>query len=105
MHNDSLLLDYAQHKIRVTAERRAHILEHPEMNDQFDKIVETLTMPDLIIATTADPSVHVYHRLYPHTPVTRKYLQVAVKLLADDAFMLTAYFSRRLKKGSIVWQA
>jgi len=74
------------------------------MVDQQDRIVETLMSPDLIIATETDPTVHTYHRLYPETPVTRKYLIVAVKVLPDDAFVLTAFFSRRLKKGALIWQ-
>jgi hypothetical protein len=104
MSEDQTLTDHQGRSIRLPQERWKHILEHPEMMDQHERIIETLVSPDLIIATDTDPDVHAYHRLYPQTPVTRKYLIVAVKVLTDDAFVLTAFFSRRLKKGQLIWQ-
>ena len=59
--------------------------------------------PDVVVATVKDESVLAYHRIYERTPVTRKYMVVAVKVAADDAFVLTAYFASRLKKGKIIW--
>ena len=105
-HNDeqTIMIDYRGRVIRLSEERRIHILEHPEMADQFDWIKETIASPDFIIATLVDPAVHVYHRFYPQTPVTRKYLLVAVKIGTDDAFVLTAFFSSRSKKGATIWQ-
>ena len=50
----TLLTDHQGRKIRLTAERRTHILEHPEMTDQFERIQETLQKPTLIVATHAD---------------------------------------------------
>lgn len=91
--------------IRLTMERRAHILKQPEMNNQFERIVETLQKPQLIVATDADDTVHVYHRFYELTPVTSKFLHVVVKVLSNDAFVLTAFYSRREKKGAVIWKA
>ncbi|MHB8629997.1 MAG: hypothetical protein ACYDBJ_28580 [Aggregatilineales bacterium] len=104
MSEDTFFTAHQGRPIRLTQERWQHILEHPEMTEQRERIIETLVSPDIIIATEADPDVHTYHRLYPQTLVTRKYLIVAIKVLADDAFILTAFFSRRLKKGKIIWQ-
>jgi len=98
-----ILTDCLGREVRLTAERWAHILEHPEMADQRARLEETLAAPDIVIATVKDGTVHTYHRLYETTPVTRKFLVVAVKIEAQDAFVLTAYFTSRLKKGSIVW--
>ncbi|MCL4250728.1 MAG: hypothetical protein KJ065_21435 [Anaerolineae bacterium] len=97
--------DHEGRSIRISDERRQHILEHPEMIGQLGRIREVLLTPQTIIVTNSDPSVHVYHRLYEQTPVTRKYLLVAVKILEDDAFILTAFYSSRMKKGAILWQA
>ncbi len=74
------LSDYWGRAIRLANERQGHILEHPE-------------------------SVHVYHRFYETTPVTSKFLQVAVKLRVDDAFVLTAFYGNRSKKGVPLWRA
>lgn len=106
MNDDTIILiDHNGREIRLTAERRDHILEHPEMADQFERIQETVKTPESVIATTADDTVHVYHRYYETTPVTSKFLLVAVKVLEDDAFVLTAFFSRREKKGTVIWTA
>jgi len=100
-----ILTDCQGRAVRLTEERWAHILDHPEMIGQRERLIETLAQPDLVIATVKDETVHVYHRLYETTPVTRKFLVVAVKMEVDDAFVLTAYFTSRLKKGKIVWRS
>jgi hypothetical protein len=35
--------------IRFPEERLAHVLEHPEMEEQIDKVAETLAAPDGIV--------------------------------------------------------
>ena len=96
--------DHKGRQIRLTNERWEHILSHSEMVNQQERIIETLTQPELIVATVKDESVHVYHRFYEQTPVTSKYLLVSVKILPEDAFILTAFFSNRVKKGNVLWQ-
>jgi hypothetical protein len=106
VNDDTLILtDHTGRALRLTAERLAHILEHPELNDQLVWIRETLQTPMFVVATEADETVHVYHRWYATTPVTSKYLLVVVKVLETDAFVLTAFFSSRQKKGNTIWQA
>lgn len=95
--------DYEGRSIRLTNERKEHILEHVEMHGQLDRIRETLKSPELVIATNLDEAIHVYHRYYAQTPVTSKHLHVAVKLLEGDAFVVTAFFSNRVKKGTKIW--
>ena len=73
------------------------------MVSQRERLAETLAEPDIVIASVTDEAVLAYHRLYESTPVTRKYLVVVVKTAQEDAFILTAYFTSRLKKGQIVW--
>ena len=106
MNDDTIvLIDHNGLEIRLTQERHEHILEHPEMVEQMGKIRQTIAEPEVIIATSADETVHVYHRYYATTPVTSKFLLVAVKLLEDDAFVLTAFFSSSQKKGTTIWKA
>ncbi len=95
--------DYEGRPIRLTEERLAHIRRRPEMVGQEPKIGETMAAPDVVIDSRHDPSVRLYHRLYEQTPVTRKYVLVAVKVLDDDAFVVTAFFTDRQKQGSIRW--
>ena len=90
--------------IRLTEERSAHILEHSEMEGQLDKLEEVLREPDVIIRSQRDLNIHLYQKQYPTTPVTEKYLLVAVKVEEHDAFILTAFFTDTLKKGERVWE-
>ncbi len=96
------LNDYRGRTVRLTVERQ-HILEHPEMVGQQARIVQTLAAPELVVATSLGTSVYVYYRFYTSTPVTNKYLHVAVKLTQADAFVLTAFYSRRQKRGKTIW--
>ena len=97
------LTDHQGRTVRLTGERQRHVLEHPEMISQLGRIAETIQSPELVVATRLDESVWVYHRFYDTTTVTSKYLQVAVKVAPEDAFVLTAFYSSRQKRGVTVW--
>jgi hypothetical protein len=103
MDDFKVLADHQDRRIRLTHERWQHIVEHPEMLDQHDKLIETLTSPSVVIESSKDSSILAYHRFYERTPVTRKYLVVIVKILLEDAFVVTAFFSNRQKKGTVIW--
>ena len=104
MADFEIFTDFQGRPIRLTDERWTHILEHPEMVGQRPRLIETLLTPELVIATAKDETVYTYHRFYETTPVTSKYMIVAVKIVADDAFVVTAFYSSRMKKGKIIWQ-
>ena len=104
MNGFEILPDHEEREIRLTVERWAHIISHVEMIEQRDRVVQTIAEPDTIIATVNDPTVHVYQGFYEKTPVTSKYLLVAVKMLEEDAFIITAFFSAKGKKGDVIWQ-
>jgi len=73
------------------------------MRGQEWRISETLLAPHSIILSHHDSTVHLYHKLFEETPVGRKYLVVAVKCLEQDAFVITAFFTDREKKGVRIW--
>ena len=98
-----ILYDFQNRAIRLPDERLGHILERPEMRDQEERVAETLLSPHALIVSQHDPTVCLYHKLFDTTPVTRKYMVVAVKYLDDDAFILTAFYSTKEKKGVRVW--
>ena len=95
--------DYEGLAVRLTDERFSHIRRRPEMVGQETKIGETCADPDVVIESRQDPSVRLYHRLYQETPVTRKYLLVAVKILTGDAFVVRTLFTDRQTQGSVRW--
>ncbi|MGE0823145.1 MAG: hypothetical protein AB7G75_15545 [Candidatus Binatia bacterium] len=100
----TVLQDHLGRAVRLTDERLAHLLEHIEMVGQLDKVQETLQDPHVIVRSQRDPNVHLYHKHYPATPVTEKYLLVAVKRMDNDAFLLTAFFTDTIKKGEQIWE-
>ncbi|MFN3763662.1 MAG: hypothetical protein ACK4WK_10760, partial [Anaerolineae bacterium] len=59
-----LLRDFAGRAVRLTDERRVHILEHPEMDGEEYRIGETLSRPDSVVQSYRDPNVWLYHKFY-----------------------------------------
>ena len=98
-----LLYDFDGLAIRLTDERRDHILEHAEMTNLEAAIEETLRDPEKVVQSVSDSSVHLYYRFYFRTVVGGKFLCVAVKMGERGAFVLTAYLTDRIKKGERLW--
>ena len=89
--------------IRITKERLSHVLEHPEMAGEERRIAETLAQPDIVVQSASDPEVRLYHRLYETATVGAKHLCAVVKWRDGDAFLVTAYFTDRPKRGAVLW--
>jgi hypothetical protein len=83
----------------------AHILTHPEMAGMESLIAETLKTPQLVRRSRSDKSAELFYRFYTQTLVSDKWLCVVVKYLVDDAFIVTAYFTDKPKKGDDLWQS
>lgn len=100
-----LIQDILNRTIRLTDERLNHLeTDHPEMQGQLPKIIETMSDPDKIIRSRTDPQVEMFYRHYSSTPVTTKFLCVVLKALADGAFIITSYFTDTVKKGEVIWE-
>ena len=97
--------DFEGRIIRLTEERWAHIREHPEMIGMEGAIAQTLESPEAVIRSLADSRAHLYHRFYVGTKVGDKFLCVVVKIQDDDAFVLTAYLTEKVRKGVVIWRA
>ena len=68
-----------------------------------DAIGETLARPQRVVASLSDPQARLHYRCYVGTRVGDKYLCVVVKVVGDDAFVLTAYLTDTVKKGHQLW--
>ncbi|MBI2656669.1 hypothetical protein HYX03_02935 [Candidatus Woesearchaeota archaeon] len=97
-------VDLFDRKIILTEEIKSHILKRPEMINHEDKIKETLNAPELLKRSVSDEKVVIYYKYYIKTPVTHKYLAVIVKINDKENFIISAYFTDRIKKGEIVWK-
>ena len=96
-------VDYQGRRIRLTKERLAHILEHPEMKGVEARIEQTLAWPERVIESLSDPQAWLYYRLYVSARIGNKHLCVVVKMLEEDAFVVTAYLTDKVKKGRQLW--
>lgn len=98
-----VLTDYQGTKVRLTDERLAHILEHPELVGMESSIEETLRNPSLVIRSLTDPEAALNYRYYFGTTVGDKWLCVVVKYFSNDAFVLTAYLTDNPMRGEQLW--
>lgn len=96
-------VDYGGQRVRLTDERLAHILEHPEMAGMEQAIGETLARPESVVESLSDAEAQLYYRFYIGTRVGDKYLCVVVKVQATDAFVITAYLTDTVKRGAQLW--
>ena len=75
-----MILVYSRNQvpIRLSQERWEHILRrHPEMANQKDRVLETLSDPDLI--QQGDLNTLLAIRFYAKSPLTRKHLVSSIK--------------------------
>ena len=88
--------------VRLTDERWRHIIQrHPEMEDQGERVLETVAEPDLI--QQGDFGELLAVRFYASTRLTSKYLVVAYREASpDDGFVLTAYLTSRPSSTRVV---
>ena len=99
-----LIRDYEGKTVRLTDERLAHILEHPELAGMEGAISDTVELPELVVQSRSDPLARMSYRFYVGTRVGDKYLCVVVRLGDRDAFVVTAYLTDKPKQGEILCQ-
>ena len=68
-----------------------------------ERIAEAVRHPDRVLESLSDPQARLYYRFYVDTPAGDKHLCVAVKLVDNDAFILTAYLMRKPVGGRQLW--
>jgi hypothetical protein len=89
--------------VRLTDERLAHILEHPELAGMEGELKVVLQVPSVVRLSQVDDDVKLFYKFYPRTQVGGKWLCIVVKYSSVDAFITTAYLTDRLKAGETIW--
>jgi hypothetical protein len=89
--------------VRLTDERLAHILEHPEMREMEAEIERVLHQPQCVRQSRTDAMVRLFYEFYAVTIVGGKWLCVVVKYGDEDAFVVTAYLTDKPKAGEDLW--
>ena len=86
-------------EVRLTDERKAHILEHPEMAGLVGEIGKVLGVPTLVRRSRTNPEAMLFYEFYAQTVVGGKWLCVVVKYPEEDGFVVTAYLTDQPKSG------
>jgi hypothetical protein len=73
------------------------------MSEQLPHIAATLAYPDQIVLSSTDSTVELFYKHYSSTPVTSKFLCTVVKVLPEDSFIITAYYTDTIKRGDVLW--
>ncbi|HUI07991.1 MAG TPA: hypothetical protein VL486_13405 [Verrucomicrobiae bacterium] len=89
--------------VRLTDERLAHILEHPEMAGMATEIERVLRQPQMVRRSRSDATVRLFYEFYTQTVLGGAWLCVVVKYLPTDAFVVTAYLTDKPKAGEDLW--
>ena len=73
-HQMNILPDCFGRQVRLTDERLAHILEHPEMKGMAPQIQQVLLQPQLVRCSRSDQAVRLFYEFYAQTIVGGKWL-------------------------------
>ena len=73
------------------------------MRGQEGRIEQTLLEPDIVVRSNSDDSIRLFYRHYRRLIIGDKNLCVVVKYTQETAFIITAYFTDKVKKGDILW--
>lgn len=97
--------DYQGQLIRLTATQWSHILQSRSFMVGMQSAIQgALESPEEVRKDRDDPdSVRLYYRRYTNTPAGDKLVCVVVKFLENDAFILTAFPTGRIRRGELVW--
>lgn len=92
-------------RLILTRGKYEHVCErHSEVFGEVDKLRETLASPQIVRRSVYDERVWLFCRYFEETPVTEKYLMVAVRIINDEGLVVTSYFTDKVKMGEEVWR-
>ena len=81
--------------VHLSKERWIHIIqEHPELTNKIESIKETILNPTTI--KTYSYEINIKH-FYSWNKISKKYLIVIVKYLNGNGFVITSFYTRKLK--------
>lgn len=87
--------------VRTTEEYWRYIVtfKHPSMAGNIREVELALADPDNIRKSRSDDRVYLYYRR-----AGNRIICVAVRHLNGDGFIITAYFTKKVKEGVLIWQ-
>ena len=90
--------------IRLTEVQWLHaVFFHPEIEGEQEKMKEVLKNPEIVVIGATEDT-KICYKFYPLTPVAPKYLAIVVKILDREGFIVTSYFTERVRRGEVLWR-
>jgi|SRR3989344_6459935 len=84
--------------IYLTKERWNHIIiEHLTVSNKLEDVKETLVNPLIIRESEYDTNVRFYYKYYKNVKLKAKYLIVVVKYLNGKGFIITSFYTDKIK--------
>ncbi|MBI5700594.1 DUF4258 domain-containing protein [Candidatus Saganbacteria bacterium] len=74
-------------------------IKHPEIDGKEKEVIESIKHPVEIRRSLKDRSVYLYYKKSGNY-----YYCVVVKHLNGEGFIITAYLTKNIKEGEIVWK-
>lgn len=75
------------------------VIKHPSIASRQREVQETLQSPDEIRQSVKGNKVFLYYKKYG-----TRYLCVVARHQNGAGFIITAYFTRKIKEGTVLWQ-
>jgi len=95
---------YNGKRIRLTDAQKRHIaFFHPEALVDENKLIATMSSPDLV-TEGGGPNVRVLYKFHASTPASERYLAVVIKEPNQEGFVVTSYFTDRVRRIRVLWK-
>jgi len=92
-------------KIVLTKRQYDHVRRrHPEVTGEIEEIKTTLVSPQVVRRSMYYEKDWLFYRFFKGTPVSEKYLMVAARILNNEGFVVTSYFTDKVKMGEEIWR-
>lgn len=88
-------------RIRTTIAHWNFIIDvkHLEIRGQEERVKKTLQDPDIISISQEDKNVYLYYR-----KSEKYYLCVVARHQNGEGFIITVYFTDKIKEGEVAWR-
>ncbi len=74
-------------------------IKHPTLKGKQNEVKEVLADPDEIRISKRDRAVLLFYRRFE-----KRYLCVVVRFLRKRGFIITAYWTEKIKEGKLKWK-
>ena len=92
------IFDKTGRKIHLTEELWKHIMyEHTILSNRLNDLIDTLLNPLIIVSSSSDSKVRCYYKYYKNIRLNAKYLMVVVKYLNGSGFIITSFYTDKIK--------